>query len=316
MKVISVFLISLFCLVSTVSADINNFREAKIKLKEHVYFERSTDQGGTFYCGCDWRWVGQSGGRVDAASCGYQVRAQHNRAERTEWEHVVPAWVMGHQRQCWQSGGRKSCRQTDPLFRIMEANPHNLVVSVGEINADRSNYQFGELPPSPSEYGQCQFQVDNKQRVATPRNSVKGQIARTYFYIHDRYDLRMSRQQQQLMIAWNNKYPVGQWERKRDSRIAKIAGHHNPFVTGEQTWSLGHKNSAGGLNRVLHDNPKSLPPFQDNLLAVVRGNKNSNVYHLPEGCPSYNRVSPKNIVPFSSETEAKAAGFLKAGNCR
>jgi type VI secretion system secreted protein VgrG len=46
------------------------------------------------------------------------------------------------------------------------------------------------------------------------------------------------------------------------------------------------------------------------------GNRNSHVYHLPQGCPSYNRVTAKNRVPFNSEAEAQAAGYRKAGNCR
>lgn len=58
----------------------------------------------------------KSGGKVDLASCGYQVRKQQNRAERIEWEHIVPAWVFGHQRQCWQQGGRKNCVSSDPIL--------------------------------------------------------------------------------------------------------------------------------------------------------------------------------------------------------
>jgi hypothetical protein len=46
----------------------------------------------------------------------------------------------------------------------------------------------------------------------------------------------------------------------------------------------------------------------------VRGNRSSKVYHLPN-CPAYNTLSPKNIVPFPSEDEARRAGYRKAGNC-
>ena len=49
---------------------------------------------------------------------------------------------------------------------------------------------------------------------------------------------------------------------------------------------------------------------------VIRGNRNSKVYHLPIGCPSYDTIKHKNIVEFSSEAEAQAGGFRKAGNCR
>lgn len=49
--------------------------------------------------------------------------------------------------------------------------------------------------------------------------------------------------------------------------------------------------------------------------AVVQGNRNSKIYHVP-GCPSYGAMSKKNVVEFSDEAAAKAAGFRKAGNCR
>ena len=48
----------------------------------------------------------------------------------------------------------------------------------------------------------------------------------------------------------------------------------------------------------------------------VRGNRNSKVYHLSSGCPSYDRIAPQNIVNFANEAEAIAAGYQKAGNCR
>ncbi len=52
--------------------------------------------------------------------------------------------------------------------------------------------------------------------------------------MHDRYNLSMSRQQQQLLMAWDNKYPPTSWGNQADNRIAKVMGHHNPFVTGRK----------------------------------------------------------------------------------
>jgi deoxyribonuclease-1 len=49
---------------------------------------------------------------------------------------------------------------------------------------------------------------------------------------------------------------------------------------------------------------------------VIIGNRNSRVYHLPDGCPSYDRVAERNQVHFESEEQAQRAGFSKAGNCR
>lgn len=123
---------------------------------------------------------------------------------------------------------------------------HNLSPTIGEVNADRSNYSYGLLPSTPAQYGACPTRTDFKQRVTEPRDAVKGLVARVQFYMHDRYGLSMLRQQQ-LFMAWNRMYPASAWERERDQRIAQVMGHHNPFVTGERTWTLGHKPSREGL---------------------------------------------------------------------
>jgi deoxyribonuclease-1 len=321
-------LLSLFLATSLVYfpaiAAPQSFEKAKIELRQSVYHDRNDD--GDLYCGCDWQWMGRSGGRVDLQSCGYKVRRDANRAQRIEWEHVVPAWVMGHQRQCWQSGGRENCKSTDQIFRVMEADMHNLSPSIGEVNADRSNYRFGMLPSTPKQYGgTCPTKTDFKQRVTEPRDEVKGQVARVYFYMHDRYKLSMSKQQQQLLMAWHRQYPVSDWERERDRRIARSMGHHNPFVTGERSWSLGYRPVGDGLSAgrsvvvsVSQVTPQPRPVTQS-VAAVagpVIGNRNSKVYHLPIGCPSYSQVSEKNRVSFDSEAEAEAAGYRRAGNCR
>lgn len=295
----------------------DTFERAKVELRQQVYHDQN--QGGalgTAYCGCDWEWMGRSGGRVDHASCGYQVRAQENRAARIEWEHVVPAHSFGHQRQCWQNGGRRNCVADDPVFRAMEADMHNLTPSVGEINADRSNYRFGALPGTARLHGECDFKVNFRQRVAEPRDEIKGMFARIYFYMHDRYDLSMSSQQEQLLMAWDRAHPVTEWERERDRRIARIMGHPNPFVTGERTWNLDHRNTADGIVMPIpgtHPASGERPPEPG---APIIGNRNSGVYHLPQGCPSYGRVAPHNQVEFATEAEAQAAGLRKAGNCR
>ena len=62
---------------------------------------------------------------------------------------------------------------------------------------------------------------------------------------------------------------------------------------------------------------KAAPQQQEAVAGTggVRGNSNSKIYHRPD-CPSYGRISAKNIVEFSSASEATAAGYRLAGNCR
>ncbi|HEC74341.1 MAG TPA: deoxyribonuclease I [Methylophaga aminisulfidivorans] len=293
----------------------DSFVDAKAELRSFVYFDQNHNgAAGTLYCGCDWDWHGRSGGTINAKKCGYQVRKQRTRGARIEYEHIVSAYNFGRARQCWQKGGRKYCQKNDDVFRMMEADMHNLSPAVGELNADRSNYRFGVLPDTESKHGACPFKVDFKARVAEPRPEVRGFIARVQFYMHDRYNLPMSRQQQQLYMVWNKQYPPSVWELERDKRIAVRMGNHNPFVTGQKVWSLGYKNSGDGINS--DSKQMSAAPTEIGSGLTIRGNRNSKVYHLPKGCPSYEKVSPRNIVPFSSEIDAQNAGFRKAGNCK
>lgn len=289
-----------------------SFSAAKAVAKQRIFFDQLAVDQGDLYCGCRWDWVGRSGGRVDADSCGYETRAQKVRAERIEWEHIVPAWVFGHQRQCWQNGGRANCVATDQLFRVMEADLFNLYPSVGEVNGDRSNYQYAMVGGVPSQYGACTSKVDFRERAAEPRDDVKGLVARVHFYMYDRYGLSMSRQQQQLLMAWDRQHPVSDWEREWSDRTARVMGHENPFVGGAAVWSLGHKASRSGVAPAVQ--PAAVASVSSS--GAIIGNRNSRVYHLPNGCPSYGSVAPRNQVEFKSEAEALAAGFRKAGNCR
>ncbi|MDO6469820.1 endonuclease [Neptunomonas phycophila] len=50
----------------------------------------------------------------------------------------------------------------------MVTDLHNLVPSVGELNGDRSNFRFGMIPNEPRAYGQCDFEVNFKNRRAEP----------------------------------------------------------------------------------------------------------------------------------------------------
>ena len=67
-----------------------SFEQAKSELRDYIYHDQNRNGSlGTLYSGCDWNWRGRSGGAVDAKSCGYQIRKQKLRGERTEFEHIL-----------------------------------------------------------------------------------------------------------------------------------------------------------------------------------------------------------------------------------
>lgn len=198
-----------------------NFNRAKTILPK-IFHGMNT----TFYCGCKY-----TGKTVDHTSCGYKKRKDINRAGKVEWEHVVPAWAIGHQRQCWQQGGRSHCNKTDAIYRKAEGDLHNLTPAIGEINNDRSNFRFTVWDNKPAMYGQCPMVVDFQGRRAQPPQWSRGKIARITFYMVDTYNLNMSRQERRLYCTWAKTYPVDKWEIIRDQRIKAMQGSSNRFVS-------------------------------------------------------------------------------------
>lgn len=206
----------------------------------------------------------------------------------------MPAWVFGHQLQCWQKGGRSECSNSHQRFKQMEADMHNLVPTVGELNGDRSNYGFRMIAGEPRAYGgQVNMEIDFSQRAAEPPEEVWGDIARTYFYMRERYQLRLSANEEQLFRAWNNLDPVDDWERERNARIERLQGNHNPFIThyrkmsgsaadikietapsspsngGNAQEQVYSDDVADQLYQLMMDNREALPPVLVAILAAI-----------------------------------------------
>jgi hypothetical protein len=47
----------------------------------------------------------------------------------------------------------------------------------------------------------------------------------------DKYNLKISNQQKQLFIAWNNLDPVDAWEREKNKRLKEIQGDENRYIS-------------------------------------------------------------------------------------
>lgn len=216
-------LLSVLLLINVAQAAQPSFSKSK-RILADIYREQPV----SFYCDCDYIKKGKKL-VPDLDSCGYEPRKNAKRASRIEWEHVMPAWAFGHQLQCWQDGGRKNCRKNDK-FRQMEADMHNLVPAVGEVNGDRSNYSFAMIPGEGRRYGACDVEVDFKARAAEPAPHRRGDVARSYFYMRDTYGIRISKKQRKLLEAWAKQDPVDDWERRRNDLIELRQGNRNPYV--------------------------------------------------------------------------------------
>jgi deoxyribonuclease I len=234
----------LILLSTLLFAQNESFSQSKKELRK-IYADHQT----TIYCDCKYNYKNKKN-MINRDSCGYIPRNEYTkkgklnqRARRIEWEHIIPAENFGRQFSCWRDGdpkcvsskgkqykGRKCCRKVNKQFRIMEADMHNLFPAVGELNGDRSNFRFDFEEAASGQYGQCNFEVDFKDKRAKVKEELRGVIARDYLYFNKQYGMKLSKQELQKYEAWNKQYPASEWEKERNKRIAKKQGNLNKWI--------------------------------------------------------------------------------------
>lgn len=230
MKIKTLFAALLLC-TSTSSMALEDFSTAKRELpKIYKQLQKEGMAINSFYCGCALSFNNKNKLIVDLKSCGYEVRKQKTRANRIEYEHIMPAWEFGNQLACWREGGRKNCGKNSN-FERMEGDLHNLVPAIGEVNGDRSNFQFSQWNQQPYQYGKCEMIIDFKNKQANPPARARGQIARAYLYMADTYKIKLSNQQRRLYEVWNNQYAPDALECRRNQLIAQKQGNYNPYIS-------------------------------------------------------------------------------------
>ncbi|MEN8637997.1 endonuclease [Pseudoalteromonas distincta] len=235
MKLIITLLLTILGTSEVLAAnqEIESFSKAKKILEKQVY----NNHRNTLYCGAEF----DSQKKVTAPK-GFTTTKYLKRAKKVEWEHVVPAENFGRTFSEWRDGhsqcvsskgksfkGRRCAEKVNTEYRLMQADMFNLYPAIGAVNALRSNYNFTVLPSAQSDFGSCAMKIDN--RKAEPPESTRGEIARTYLYMESAYKrYNMSSSQRQLMNAWDNMYPVDDWECTRAKKISSLQKSENNVV--------------------------------------------------------------------------------------
>ena len=215
------------------NTQITSFSKSKKHLRK-VY----QDHPVTLYCGCSFK-----GKKPNLSSCGYIPKKDKKRANRIEWEHVVPAytfgiffseWTVGHPKCVKKNGkkykGRRCASKVNKDFKRMAADMYNLFPSIGEVNGLRSNYSMAIIEGEQRKFGKCDVEI--KSRKVEPRDEVRGEIARTYFYMDSVYPGKgiISKKNRAMFEEWNRSDPVDEWECERTRRIERIQGNRNEVV--------------------------------------------------------------------------------------
>lgn len=213
-------------------AAVKNYTEAK-KTASVLW----QDHRETFYCGCTYN----KHGAINYSSCNFKPK--NNRKDRyITWEHVVPVSWYGKQLPCWQGEGcvskkgkpykgRKCCRKKDKRFRQMEADLHNLVPEIHDLNLARRNYRFTDKLAQPTQvFAGCELQIDDKSERVVPPKHQKGSIARIHLYMEKKYGIVLSADERKQYLAWNKQYPARAWEKKWNQQVGAIQGDLNEFI--------------------------------------------------------------------------------------
>jgi deoxyribonuclease-1 len=229
----ALFLLPAVCLAAG-NETFMSFNKSKKTLLSQVY----SDHHETFYCDSDFDEKKQV-----FHTRGYIPVKNNKRAKRIEWEHIVPAHAFGQSFKEWREGdvqcvsskgkpfkGRRCVEKLNYEYRYMQADMHNLVPAIGEVNGLRSNYSFTMIPGEERRFGACDMEISNQK--AEPPEDVRGDIARTYFYMDNAYPGRgiISNKNRKLFEAWDSLDPVDEWECERERRIANIQGNENRYV--------------------------------------------------------------------------------------
>lgn len=118
----------------------------------------------------------------------------------------------------------------------------NLVPAIGELNADRSNFRYGASDPTTGQYGKCNFEVDFENKRAYVRPEIRGDIARIYLYMSEKYSINPSKQERQMMESWDKQDPLDDWESEKVRRIGGgISKVSHPTATNNKGGFYGKK---------------------------------------------------------------------------
>jgi deoxyribonuclease-1 len=222
----------------------SSFSSAK-KLLADIHEE--IDYQFTLYCGCPYSRTTTSGGQVNREVCGVETRKNETRSKRIEWEHVVPASWFGQTRACWQlkeeaypedcegKSGRKCCDSVNEDFKLAHNDPNNLFPSVGEVNADRSNHAYGEVPGEPRVYGACNAEIielsGGGSLFEPAEGKVRGTVARAMLYMAQVYGVNVELPMAEIW-QWHLSNPPESWEIERAKYIAEQTGLRNEWILG------------------------------------------------------------------------------------
>ncbi len=207
-------------------------RHASPKTPLGIYLKAG--KAKTLYCRCPF----DKDGKIDASSCGLKPETG-NGAPSLEWDRAMPASLFGgslagrNEPSCIDNPaatqrGKAPCAKTSKGSGAMETDMHNLFPAVSGVAKTRSGLPFGIASGGKRPFDGCDFKIGAE--AVEPAASVRGDIARAYFYMSQTYKVPIMEDYETLLRQWHLADPPDSWELDRNSSIEEAQGNRNPFI--------------------------------------------------------------------------------------
>ena len=186
--------------------------------------------------GCDYHY--------DATSCmditiveSKSCTIEHG-PESVAWVQVVPGEYFGRDFACmrkptcsnsWEKkkfGSPICCRRVNAQYREMEADLYNLIPVVSAFARFQEGKPFGLVKKPLHRVGEIKIGATKIE----PPDDVKGNIARVYLYMQDRYGLKLSKAEQKVFLQWHESDRVDEHECALSQIIHTVQGSRNRWI--------------------------------------------------------------------------------------
>jgi endonuclease I len=226
----------------------------------------------------------------------------------------------------------------------MQSDLHHVMASDGFVNGIHSNDPYGKVTGNVSntsvmghKSGKSNNYVGYTNNVFEPIDSLKGDVARAYFYMSTRYygqdqgwvnwemanGAELKPDAIKVLLAWHRLDPVSKKEIDRNNEIFNIQGNRNPFIDSavfvECIWGGLFCGNVGITplpitpttitkegNQILISTPKDTNPIQYQIIALTgqvlqsatTTSRNIQTNHLPQGMYCLQLVSKNKTQVF------------------
>jgi deoxyribonuclease-1 len=170
-----------------------------------------------------WHKLYADGGRT--LYCQRKLGTHYNQGVNIE--HVFPMSWVTYSLRC---GKRWQCRERSSEFNRIEADLHNLYPARADVNEARNNYRFAIIAGEARPFKNCDFEYDERQRMAEPAPHARGKVARAMLYMRDEYELYLKPGLEKRLLEWDSEFPPDDAEYRRNDRIERIQGNRNTWI--------------------------------------------------------------------------------------